>query len=72
MTSARTSLPRLHRRGPIEAGITVQIPENFPLLFHGFIAVAPLKLVGSRPAVVHGRSLPRLHRRGPIEAMNVL
>ncbi len=36
-------LPRLHRRGPIEAqGNTIWI-DTTSYLFHGFIAVAPLK-----------------------------
>jgi|SRR5208337_448707 len=37
-------LPRLHRRGPIEAKCLEDKADNRSLLFHGFIAVAPLKL----------------------------
>ena len=36
-------LPRLHRRGPIEAISTAPPWEPCSQLFHGFIAVAPLK-----------------------------
>src|SRR5208337_2384586 len=62
------SLPRLHRRGPIEAGTITTVSPTSLLLFHGFIAVAPLKrlLRGTSCATVS--TLPRLHRRGPIEA----
>ena len=55
-----TPLPRLHRRGPIEAGFTVDCIGMANLLFHGFIAVAPLKralvsLAKGRPALLfHG------------------
>jgi len=60
-------LPRLHRRGPIEA---FKACINFPRLhlFHGFIAVAPLKLCWMRPRAWASGALARLHRRGPIEA----
>ena len=37
------TLPRLHRRGPIEAAIGAPRVRSRPRLFHGFIAVAPLK-----------------------------
>ncbi len=36
-------LPRLHRRGPIEATLVVWRDGSAPRLFHGSIAVAPLK-----------------------------
>src|SRR5208282_439622 len=36
-------------------------------LFHGFIAVAPLKRRQGRGAYDDEIPLPRLHRRGPIE-----
>src|SRR5271157_2107546 len=36
-------LPRLHRRGPIEARFGLVSRTWWPALFHGFIAVAPLK-----------------------------
>ena len=36
------ALPRLHRRGPIEAAVGRRHP-SCRVLFHGFIAVAPLK-----------------------------
>ncbi len=38
------------------------------LLFHGFIAVAPLKLFWRGGLAGREEALPRLHRRGPIEA----
>ena len=38
-------LPRLHRRGPIEADSRRRSRAAI-LLFHGFIAVAPLKQLG--------------------------
>jgi len=37
-------LPRLHRRGPIEAPPSADRDDRPTCLFHGFIAVAPLKL----------------------------
>ena len=37
-------LPRLHRRGPIEASMPRTSRHSSRRLFHGFIAVAPLKL----------------------------
>ncbi len=37
-------------------------------LFHGFIAVAPLKPNPPDPSDPSDFALPRLHRRGPIEA----
>ncbi len=40
-----------------------------PSLFHGFIAVAPLKSVRLEAVSVCLHSLPRLHRRGPIEVL---
>ena len=61
-------LPRLHRRGPIEASI-VHAHRRPPVgLFHGFIAVAPLKPLHAQRQPQRARALPRLHRRGPIEA----
>ncbi len=62
------SLPRLHRRGPIEARSSGSIIGSRAALFHGFIAVAPLKRFGAAPACLWRHALPRLHRRGPIEA----
>ena len=61
------SLPRLHRRGPIEVHGRgdVRGPHG---LFHGFIAVAPLKQSQQHLPGSHQPALPRLHRRGPIEA----
>ena len=61
-------LPRLHRRGPIEATAAESAVPCKRKLFHGFIAVAPLKLVEHTPNVPAVLALPRLHRRGPIEA----
>src|SRR5271157_3346658 len=62
------SLPRLHRRGPIEAHQKATHPLAVDFLFHVFIDVAPLKReLHVRPLWLL-RSLPRLHRRGPIEA----
>ncbi len=65
----RQTLPRLHRRGPIEAGTPPFKPADDPRLFHGFIAVAPLKHSLCRGACGGALPLPRLHRRGPIEAL---
>src|SRR5208282_587498 len=66
--SAYRSLPRLHRRGPIEARPRSRLSRKTIRLFHGFIAVAPLKLRGDLDAEDGLAPLPRLHRRGPIEA----
>src|SRR5271157_2193839 len=41
-------LPRLHRRGPIEARLAGDRLLEASHLFHGFIAVAPLKPRGRR------------------------
>ena len=42
------ALPRLHRRGPIEAITCLDIAQPRTGLFHGFIAVAPLKPAATR------------------------
>ncbi len=61
-------LPRLHRRGPIEA-VPAAVNSAFAAgLFHGSIAVAPLKPPMKRWTRLWPATLPRLHRRGPIEA----
>src|SRR5208337_3221771 len=64
----KTALPRLHRRGPIEAN-SLSIPaRDRHCLFHVFIDVAPLKLECRGKTGQAASPLPRLHRRGPIEA----
>jgi len=63
-------LPRLHRRGPIEATGLWLASRPWLRLFHGFIAVAPLKLYFIPHSSERSSPLPRLHRRGPIEAIN--
>ena len=44
-------LPRLHRRGPIEAGRASDTAALHVYVFHGFIAVAPLKQHASGAAM---------------------
>jgi len=61
-------LPRLHRRGPIEAQLIGFGEFMLVYVFHGFIAVAPLKREQEWKFNRSSGSLPRLHRRGPIEA----
>src|SRR4051812_17655925 len=66
--SNRWGLPRLHRRGPIEALRCAAPHSGGMVVFHGFIAVAPLKQVAEVQVDQLELGLPRLHRRGPIEA----
>ena len=59
--------PRLHRRGLIEA--RVSIPFGYPLdNFRAFIGAVSLKQALSRPLQRSMSRFPRLHRRGLIEA----
>jgi len=61
-------LPRLWRRGPIEAPSTGTTTRPRADHFHVYGDVAPLKRAARAHAVRHRRQLPRLWRRGPIEA----
>ena len=62
-------LPRLHRRGLVEATISIDASVTTRRAFRVFTGAASLKPYRREPRIDAEPYLPRLHRRGLVEAL---
>ncbi len=68
LAGSRSPYPRVHTRGPIEAGALPAARSDRPRAIRGFTPAAPLKRIDWTRGIGFWANYPRVHTRGPIEA----
>src|SRR5437870_5223577 len=66
----KSSYPRSHERGPVEASTGNRREPGAECSIHAHMSVAPLKLFNCAGKSAAYPFYPRSHERGPVEAAN--